>query len=99
MVEVGTLVILPEVALQYDWIKQVHVDTKLGVVYLLVSHAFTLAGVGTVDWLLRYLAITPACREVMCMCACVCVYIYVSVYACVYVRVMYSHDEDCALTT
>ena len=97
MVEVGTLVILPEVALQYDWIKQVHVDTKLGVVYLLVSHAFTVAGVGTVDWLLRYLATTPACREVMCMCACVCV--CVCVYACVYVKVMYSHGENCALTT
>ena len=28
--------------------------------YLLINHALTFAGDGTVDWLLRYLATTPA---------------------------------------
>ena len=32
----------------------------LSEVATLVNHVFTLAGVGTVDWLLRYLATTPA---------------------------------------
>ena len=63
MVEVGTLVILLEVALQYDWTNHENawVLGQQKSTYLLVSHAFTLAGVGTVDWLLRYLATTPAC--------------------------------------
>ena len=45
MVEVGTLVILPEVALQYDWSKQVHVETKLGV-YLLADQPCLHTGRG-----------------------------------------------------
>ena len=94
MVEVGTLVILLEVALQYDWTNHENawVLGQQESTYLLVSHAFTLAGVGTVDWLLRYLATTPACGGDVCMCLCECVHVCVClcmfVYMlCVYVRV------------
>ena len=91
MVEVGTLVILLEVALQYDWTNHENawVLGQQESTYLLVSHAFTLAGVGTVDWLLRYLAITPACGEAMFMCVCVCVYITVMV------RTLHLPREEC----
>ena len=87
MVEVGTLVILLEVALQYDWTNHEHawVLGQQESTYLLVSHAFTLAGVGPVDWLLRYLATTPACGVDVCMCLCEYTYVCACVHFCVYV--------------
>ena len=87
MVEVGTLVILLEVALQYDWTNHENawVLGQQESTYLLVSHAFTLAGVGTVDWLLRYLATTPACGADVCMCLCEYTYVRACVCMCVHV--------------
>ena len=59
-----------------------------GVTYSLTSQAFSHAGVGMVDWLLRYLATTPAyvcvcVRVCVCVCVCACVF-FASVCVCVH---------------
>ena len=84
MVDVGTLVILPEVALQYDWSKQVHVETKQRV-YLLAGQPCLHTGRGWHSGLAAKVLghHTSLWRGGVC----VCVYIHVCVYACVYVCV------------
>ena len=96
MVEVGTLVMLPEVALQYDWSKQV---TKPRV-YPLAGQPCLHSGWGWHSGLATTVLghHTSLSRGDVYVCMCVC--IYVCVYSCVYVRVTNnSNGEDCALTT